>query len=79
MRPRRPSRYAYVELPDERASTVVGFLERAVAEFGQLGVTARRLTTENAWCYTRSCGFVALPAGHEIRRPTTDQPRSQRP
>jgi hypothetical protein len=34
--------------------------------------------TENAWCYTRGRGFVALLAGHDIRRPTTDQPRSQR-
>ncbi len=46
-------RYAYVEvLPDERAVTTAGFLERALAHFRALGVQVRRVLTDNAKNYT---------------------------
>jgi transposase InsO family protein len=46
------SRLAYAELhPDEKAATVTGFLERALAFFAERGITARRLMTDNAWAY----------------------------
>ncbi len=62
------SRYAYVELlADERAETVVAFLERALAHFEQLGVRGRRLMTDNAWCYTHSRAFATLLAERGIR------------
>jgi len=49
------SRLAYCEIhADERAATVVGFLERALAFFAEHGVTVRRVMTDNAWAYTHS-------------------------
>jgi len=43
------SRLAYAEIHgDERAETVVGFLERALAFFAERGIRARRLMTDNA-------------------------------
>ena len=42
------SRLAYVELHrDERAATVTGFVERALAFYAQHGVSAKRLMTDN--------------------------------
>jgi transposase InsO family protein len=42
------TRLAYVEvLPDERASTCVAFLRRAVAHFAALGVRVQRVMTDN--------------------------------
>ena len=73
------SRYAYVELlPDERAPTVVAFLERALAHFEERGVRARRLMTDNAWCYTHSRAFEGLLAARGIRHLTTPD-RDPRP
>jgi hypothetical protein len=41
------SRLAYAELHgDERAATVTGFLERALAFFAEHEITARRLMTD---------------------------------
>ena len=49
------TRLAYVEvLPDERAATAVGFLERAVAWFADRGVTVERVMTDNGSCYVSS-------------------------
>ena len=49
------SRLAYSELHrDERATTVVGFLERALAFFDGHGIAAKRLMSDNAWAYTKS-------------------------
>ena len=46
------SRWLYVEiLPDQKAGTTVGFLDRAVEHFGQLGVTIRRVLTDNGANY----------------------------
>jgi len=46
------SRLAYVEvLPDEKAQTSVGFLERAVAFFAGHGITIERVMTDNGSPY----------------------------
>lgn len=46
------TRIAYVEvLPDERAETAIGFLERAVAWFADRGVQVERVMTDNGSCY----------------------------
>ena len=62
------SRLAYCEVQaDERAATVVGFLERALAFFAAHGITARRVMTDNAWAYTHSRRLRELLARHGIR------------
>ena len=49
------SRLAYAEIhPDQRALTVAGFLERALAFYERHGVSAKRLMTDNAWVYVKS-------------------------
>jgi transposase InsO family protein len=66
------SRFAYAEVhPDQRAATVVGFLERALSFFAEHGITARRLMTDNAWIYVKSRDVRQLLARHEIRHLTT--------
>jgi len=66
------SRLAYAELlPNERADTVVAFTERALAFFAQHGIIAKRLMTDNAWCYTHSRRFRELLARRGIRHLTT--------
>lgn len=46
------TRLAYVEvLPDERATTAVGFFERAVAWFAQRGVRVRQVMSDNGAPY----------------------------
>jgi transposase len=55
------SRLAYTELHrDERAATVVGFVERAIAFFRSHGIEPRRLQTDNAWTYTRNRALADL-------------------
>jgi transposase InsO family protein len=66
------SRLAYVELQrDERAPTVTGFLERALAFFAEHGVTARRLMTDNAFTYVNNRSMRELLAARGIRHLTT--------
>jgi len=66
------SRLAYAEVhPDQRAATVVGFLERALSFFAEHGITARRLMTDNAWIYVKSRDVRQLLASHAIRHLTT--------
>jgi transposase InsO family protein len=61
------SRLAYVEvLPDEKAVTSVGFLERAVAWFAERGVTVERVMTDNGSPY-RSTLWDRWCADHDIR------------
>jgi|SRR4249920_2709120 len=44
------SRLAYVELhEDEKAATVTGFVERALAHFAKQGILAKRLMTDNGF------------------------------
>ncbi len=62
------SRLAYAEIhDDQRAATVVGFLERALAFYEQHGVKAKRLMTDNAWQYARSRDLRRLLERHRIQ------------
>ena len=46
------SRVAYAEvLPDERKESATAFLQRAIRWFGQLGITIKRVLTDNGSCY----------------------------
>jgi transposase InsO family protein len=65
------SRLAYTELhSDERGETVTGFVERALAFFESYGISAQRLQTDNAWCYTHNRALLALLAERGIRHRT---------
>jgi transposase InsO family protein len=65
------SRLAYTELhADERAETVNGFVRRALAFFESCGIVAKRLQTDNAWCYTHNSALAALLAARDIRHRT---------
>ena len=71
------SRMAYVEiLPDEQKETTAGFLERAVAWFGQRGVVTRRVLTDNGSAY-KSKLFAStcsrLSTRHGFTRPYRPQ------
>jgi transposase InsO family protein len=71
------SRYAITELHrDERAATVVAFVERALDELEALGVSARRILTDNHWSYTHNRALAELLRARGIRHLTT---RSRRP
>ncbi|MGK5531216.1 IS481 family transposase [Streptomyces sp. URMC 129] len=49
------SRLAHTEhLPDEKAATCAGFLQRAAAWSATQGITIERVLTDNAWAYTRN-------------------------
>lgn len=49
------TRLAYVEvLPDEKGATADGFLRRAVAWLGSMGVTVERVLSDNGACYRSS-------------------------
>lgn len=62
------SRLAYAEIhADERAVTVVAFLERALAFFSERGIQVKRVMTDNAFAYVHSRAFRELLAGHGIR------------
>jgi transposase InsO family protein len=65
------SRLAYTEIHrDEKAPTVVAFVERALAFFAEHGITARRLQTDNAWTYTHNRDLRELLAARAIRHRT---------
>ncbi len=67
------SRLAYVELHrDERAVTVTGFVERALAFYERHGVRARRLMTDNAFAYVKNHSLRELLTGEGIRHLTTE-------
>jgi transposase InsO family protein len=66
------SRLAYAEVhDDQKAATIVGFLERALAFYANHGITARRLMTDNAWAYARSRVVRELLVKQQIRHLTT--------
>jgi transposase InsO family protein len=66
------SRLAYAEIhPDQKAATVVAFLERALAFYRSHGITAKRLMTDNAWIYVKSRAVQQLLARDQIRHLTT--------
>ncbi len=54
------TRLAYVEvLPDEKATTAVGFLRRAVAHFARYGITVERVITDNGSPYISTAHKIA--------------------
>ena len=62
------SRLVYTEIcPDERAETVTGFVERALAFFASHDITARRLQTDNAWAYIHNRSLRELLAERAIQ------------
>jgi transposase InsO family protein len=66
------SRLAFVELHgDEKAATVTGFLERAIAFFAAHGIAAKRVMTDNAFTYRYNRSLRELLARHGIRHLTT--------
>jgi len=73
------SRVAYVEIcADEKASTAIGVLTRAVAWFAERGVTAERVLSDNGSCYRSSawrdtCTALAIvPRRTRPYRPQTN-------
>jgi transposase InsO family protein len=74
------SRLAYSELHrDERAATVVGFVDRALAFFEAQGTRPKRLMSDNHWSYTHNRALRELLARRRVRhlliepyRPRTD-------
>ena len=65
------SRLAYVELhPDEKAATVTGFVERALAFFASHGIVCKRVMTDNAFSYTKNRSLAELLAREQIRHLT---------
>jgi transposase len=67
------SRLAYVELhDDEKAATVTGFVERALAFFADHGIVAKRLMTDNGFSYVKNRSLRELLARQEIRHLTTE-------
>jgi transposase InsO family protein len=71
------SRVAYVEiLPDERASSAIGFLRRAVGWFADRGVRVREVMSDNGSCYIARDFAVAcasLRIKHIRTRPNRPQ------
>jgi transposase InsO family protein len=66
------SRLAYVELHnDEKAETVTGFVEGALAFYAGHGIVAKRLMTDNGFSYVKSRALRELLARHDIRHLTT--------
>jgi transposase InsO family protein len=67
------SRLAYVELHDgERAATVTGFVERALAFYAEHGIVAKRLMTDNGFSYVKSRSLRELLAARGIHHLTTE-------
>ncbi len=67
------SRLAFVELhDDEKAQTVTGFVERAIAFFAEHGIVAKRLMTDNAFTYVHNRSLHELLGRRGIRHLTTE-------
>jgi transposase InsO family protein len=57
------TRLAYVEvLPDEKATTAVGFLRRAIAFYRRHGITVQRVMSDNGACYRSTIHAFACRA-----------------
>jgi transposase InsO family protein len=66
------SRLAFVELhEDDKAATVTGFVERALAFFAAHGIVCKRLMTDNGFSYVKNRSLRELLARHGIRHLTT--------
>ncbi len=67
------SRLAYVELhDDEKAATVTGFVDRALAFFVEHGIVAKRLMTDNGFSYVRNRSLRELLTHNSISHLTTE-------
>jgi transposase InsO family protein len=72
------TRLAYVELhPDERATTVTGFLQRALVFYESHGITSKRVMTDNAFAYVKNRSLRELLAARHIKHLTTKPYRPQ--
>jgi len=61
------SRFVYAEcLPDEKAGTTAGFLERMVFALAQRGIHVERVLTDNAKCYSSGL-FVGVASRYGIQ------------
>ncbi len=61
------SRFVYAEcLPDEKAGTTAGFLERMVFALAERGITVERVLTDNAKCYSSGL-FVGVASHYRIQ------------
>lgn len=61
------SRLAYSEIhDDEQAPTVTAFTRRALDSFLELGISAERLMTDNAWTYTNNRSLRLLLRSRQI-------------
>jgi transposase InsO family protein len=71
------SRFAYAEvLPDEKATTAIGFLRRATAHYQRRGIQVERILTDNGSCYRaaiHSLACRALRLRHSRTRPYRPQ------
>jgi len=57
------TRLAYAEvLPDQKTTTVIGFLKRAVAFYARHGITVRQLLTDNGGAYRSTVHAIACHA-----------------
>jgi len=62
------SRLAYSELlPDERAATVTGFVERGLAFYTAHGIEPKRLLSDNAFVYRRNRSLRELLDARRVR------------
>jgi hypothetical protein len=73
---------SYVEIcADEKTTTAIGVLERAVAWFAERGVIVERVLSDNGSCY---CSYAwreacaALGISHKGPSPTDPGPRKER-
>ena len=65
------SRLAFSELyPDERAGSVLAFVEHALAFYRSHGITIRRILTDNAWSYTHNRALAELLDRERIQHKT---------
>jgi transposase InsO family protein len=71
------SRLAYAEvLPDEKATTAIGFLRRATAFYRRRGITIQRVLTDNGSAYVSTMHALAcrhLGIRHSRTRPYRPQ------
>ena len=72
------TRLAYVEvLPDEKATTAVGFLQRALAFYRRHGITAQRVMTDNGPAYRSAIhAFACRTLGLRHLRTRPYRPRT---
>ncbi len=71
------TRLAYVEvLPDEKATTAIGFLRRAIRHFARYGITVERVITDNGSPYRSTTHAIACRT-HGIRHLRTRPYRPQ--